>query len=428
MFTAMNYQYIICHYGEIALKGGNRRFFEDKLVKNIRLQLGKFAPDNFEFVEKIHGRILIKLKKKCDERKLTEALQNTFGIVNFSFAMEIPSKIKKIETASLKMLQDKKLAPYRTTGSGSGFKTFRISTKRGDKNFSLDSQEINKRIGALILKKLNKKVHPHTKSLSSKNISASKKRPNNFGVRVNLENPDINLFVEITAKKTFLYCEKIQGLGGMPVGTNGRALVLLSGGIDSPVAAYFTIKRGVEVDFLHFHSFPFTGKESLEKVKQLAKILEKFQPKSRVFFSPFAEIQKEIMTKTEPKLRVVLYRRMMMRIAEKLAEKENYSALITGDAIGQVASQTLENIQAIEESVSIPVLRPLIGFDKEEIIIIARKIGTYETSILPHDDCCTRFVPKHPETKARISEIKITEKNLNIKKMLLVAIKNITLE
>lgn len=386
----MDYQYIICHYGEIALKGGNRRFFEDKLVKNIRLQLGKFAPDSFEFVEKIHGRILIKLRKKYAEKKLSEALQNTFGIVNFSFAMEIASEIKKIEKTALQVLKEK------------DFKTFRISTKRGDKNFPLDSQEINKRIGALIVKKLKKKVK--------------------------LENSDINLFVEITAKKTFLYCEKIKGLGGMPVGTNGRALVLLSGGIDSPVAAYFAIKRGVEVDFLHFHSFPFTGKESLEKVKLLTKILEKFQPKSRVFFSPFAEIQKEIMTKTEPKLRVVLYRRMMLRIAEKLAEKENYSALITGDSIGQVASQTLENIQAIEESVTISILRPLIGFDKEEIIIIARKIGTYETSILPHDDCCTRFVPKHPETKAKITEVKMAEKNLNIKKMLREAIKNITLE
>jgi thiamine biosynthesis protein ThiI len=420
----MNYQYIICHYGEIALKSGNRRFFEDKLVKNIRLQLGKFAPDNFEFVEKIHGRILIKLKKKYDEKKLIEALQNTFGIVNFSFAMEIRSEIGKIEKMALKIMEEKSRTFQNSTKlqkkaslepsilisslkQDEDFgkvrdKTFRISTKRGDKNFPLDSQEVNKRIGALILKKLKKKVK--------------------------LENPDINLFVEITSKKTFLYCEKIQGLGGMPVGTNGRALVLLSGGIDSPVAAYFALKRGVEVDFLHFHSFPFTGKESLEKVKLLTKILEKFQTKSQIFFSPFAEIQKEIMTKTEPKLRVVLYRRMMMRIAEKLAEKENYSALITGDSIGQVASQTLENIQAIEEAIVLPILRPLIGFDKEEIIIIARKIGTYETSILPHDDCCTRFVPKHPETKAKISEVKLAEKSLNIAKMLRASIKNITLE
>jgi thiamine biosynthesis protein ThiI len=385
----MDYQYIICHYGEIALKGGNRRFFEDKLVKNIRLQLEKFAPDSFELVEKIHGRILIKLRKKYDEKKLIEALQNTFGIVNFSFAMEISSEIKKIETASLEILRNK------------NFKTFRISAQRGDKNFPLDSQEVNKQIGALIVKELKKKVK--------------------------LENPDINLFIEITSKKTFLYCEKIQGPGGMPAGTGGKALALLSGGIDSPVAAYFALKRGVEVDFLHFHSLPFTGKESLEKVNQLAKILEKFQGKGRIFFSPFAQIQKEIMVKTPEKFRVVLYRRMMMRIAQNLAEKENYSALITGDAIGQVASQTLENIHAVSEVSKIPILRPLIGFDKEEIIAIAKKIGTFEISILPHDDCCTRFVPKHPETKSKISEIKEVEKNLNIKKMLAKSLKEVEL-
>jgi len=389
MFNVMDYQYIICHYGEIALKGGNRRFFEDKLVKNIRLQLEKFAPDSFELVEKIHGRILIKLRKKYDEKKLIEALQNTFGIVNFSFAMEISSEIKKIETASLEILRNK------------NFKTFRISAQRGDKNFPLDSQEVNKQIGALIVKELKKKVK--------------------------LENPDINLFIEITSKKTFLYCEKIQGPGGMPAGTGGKALALLSGGIDSPVAAYFALKRGVEVDFLHFHSLPFTGKESLEKVNQLAKILEKFQGKGRIFFSPFAQIQKEIMVKTPEKFRVVLYRRMMMRIAQNLAEKENYSALITGDAIGQVASQTLENIHAVSEVSKIPILRPLIGFDKEEIIAIAKKIGTFEISILPHDDCCTRFVPKHPETKSKISEIKEVEKNLNIKKMLAKSLKEVEL-
>jgi len=204
----------------------------------------------------------------------------------------------------------------------------------------------------------------------------------------------------------------------MPVGTGGKALVLLSGGIDSPVAAYYLLKRGVEVDFIHFHSMPYTSPASVEKVKRLTDIINKFQSGSKIFLVPFADIQKEIMMKVPEKLRVIFYRRLMMKIAEEVARKENYLALITGESVGQVASQTLENMKVIEDAVKLPVLRPLCGFDKEEIINIARRIGTFEISILPHDDCCTRFVPKHPETRARMEEVKQAEKNLEVKKMI----------
>src|SRR3989338_9749285 len=284
-------------------------------------------------------------------------------------------------------------------GSASGGKTFRITAQRSNKNYPLISQEINEKIGKYILTKLRHRM------------SKSK-------VCVKLTDPDINCHIEIIEKCAFIYLEKIPGPGGMPVGTGGKALALLSGGIDSPAAAYYLLKRGVRVDFIHFHSMPYTSPASVEKVKKLAGILNKYQSNSKIFLIPFADIQKEIMMKVPEKLRVIFYRRLMMKIAEEIAKKENYLALITGESVGQVASQTLENMKAIEDAVKIPVLRPLCGFDKEEIINKARDIGTYAISILPHDDCCTRFVPKHPEIRAKLNEVKQAEKNMEVKKLI----------
>lgn len=377
--------YIICHYAEIALKGGNRKFFENKLVSNIKTTLQNQAPNSFEYVKRISGRILIKLK---ENGQLSNALKNVFGLAYFAFAIETEQKIDAIENAALKLIKDKK------------FKTFKISAKRSEKKFSLNSQQINEKVGEFIVKKLKKKV--------------------------NLENPDIAVFIEIVDKSAFLYLEKIKGPGGLPVGISGKALVLISGGIDSPVAANFIQKRGAEIIFLHFHSYPYTTKAPIERIKKLIKILNKFQQKSKVYLTPFADIQRKIVSETPgklEKLRVVLYRRFMLRIAEKIAEKENALALITGESAGQVASQTLKNIKVIEEAVKIPIFRPLIGFDKEEIIQKAKGIDTYETSILPCEDTCSLFAPAHPETMADLKIVKLIEKKLEIKKMIVHAIK-----
>lgn len=383
--------YIVCHYGEIALKGGNRKFFEEKLVSNIKTALQNQTPKSFEFIKRISGRILINLSQNGQlsdvNGQMSAVLKNTFGIINFSFAVKAEQNIKSIQEIALELLKNKK------------FKTFRIFAKRAEKKFPLNSQQINEKIGAFIVKKLGKKV--------------------------DLENPDITVFIEIVEKTAFLYLEKIKGSGGLPAGSSGKGIVLLSGGIDSPVASYFAMKRGVETIYLHFHSYPFTSKNSIEKVKQLVAILNKFQQKSKLILIPFAEIQQKIVSaKIDEKLRVVLYRRFMMRIAEIIAEKESASVLITGESIGQVASQTLENIKAIEEAVKIPVLRPLAGFDKEEIINISRNIGAYEASILPCDDTCSLFAPLHPETKANLKMVKLAEKKLNVKNLIAKIIKN----
>jgi tRNA uracil 4-sulfurtransferase len=383
---------IVCHYGELSLKGGNRRFFEQKLAKNIRLQLEKNFPESFESISKPYGRIIINLTPKGSSQpeKLEKIFKNIFGIANFSFALELESEISLIQNKLWEIVRDKE------------FKTFRITAQRSDKNFPLSSQQLNEKIGALIWKKSKKKV--------------------------SLNDPDLNCFIEITGKNSYLYFKKFKGAGGMPVETSAKSIILLSGGIDSPVAAYFALKRGSIPVYVHFHSMPFTSQKSIDKVMELAKILTKYNLKAKIYLIPFADIQKEIMLKTAPKPRVILYRRMMLRIAEKIAQKEKAFALYTGDSLAQVASQTLENINATQEAVKIPALRPLIGWDKEEIMDLARRIGTYETSILPHDDCCTRFVPKHPELQAEIKKIKEEEKKLNINKLIKSAIKKSAIE
>lgn len=379
--------YFICHYHEIGLKGKNRKFFEERLVENIKKALPK---SSFLFVKRISGRIIIKLNKagKKKEKEIKNSLKNVFGISYFTSADSCEQKIEKIKKKSLEILKSQK------------FKTFRITTQRSKKEFALTSQQINEKIGEFIIKKLNKKV--------------------------NLEKPDLTCFIEIVEKYAFLYLEKIRGAGGLPVGVSGKAIVLLSGGIDSPVAAFYIMRRGVKVIFIHFHAYPYTEKASIEKAKRIVKILNKFQFNSKLYLIPFALIQKEILLKTPPPLRVILYRRMMLRIAQVISEKEKARTLVTGESIGQVASQTLENIRAIEQAIDLLILRPVIGQDKQDIIDKAREIGTFEISILPHEDCCARFLPKHPETRAKLREVKRVEKKLNIEKLIKEAIKKST--
>jgi thiamine biosynthesis protein ThiI len=381
-------EYIICHYHEIALKAKNRKFFEEKLIENIGRVL---KTGDFEFGKRISGRILIKLTKEGtkNEQEIRKSLKNVFGIAYFAFATNSPQKIKSIQEKALEILKGKK------------FRTFRISTQRSKKEFPLTSQKINEKIGAHVLKK--------TKS------------------KVKLEKPDITCFIEIVEKYAFLYLEKIKGLGGLPVSVSGKAISLLSGGIDSPVAAFLAMKRGIKVIFAHFHAHPYTLAASIEKAKKLVKILNKFQGNSKLYLIPFGEIQKEILLKTPAKLRVILYRRLMFKIAEEISRQEKALGIFTGESIGQVASQTMENIRAIEEAVNLPVYRPLIGQDKEEIIQKAKEIETFEISILPDQDCCSRFLPAHPETKAKLKEIIKAERKLNIQKLVREAIKKSSL-
>ncbi|NOY35543.1 MAG: tRNA 4-thiouridine(8) synthase ThiI [bacterium] len=387
---------IICHYDEIGLKGKNRKFFEDKLRDNIKQKLDENFPDSAARVKRISGRIIVNLAKPADENEIKEVLKNIFGIAYFAFAVGCEQEMGAIKKTALEILSEKE------------FGTFRISAQRSKKEFPLTSQEINAEVGEYVLENFGEKAEG--------------------GVRVNLKNPDANCFIEIVDSFAFLYLEKTRGAGGLPVGISGKVVVLLSGGIDSPVAAYYILKRGASAVFLHFHSIPFTSRASLEKTKELAGILSKFQPETKLFLAPFSEIQKEIMKKSPPKLRVILYRRFMMRIAERVAEREKALAIVTGESLGQVASQTLENISAIEKCSELPILRPVIGFDKKEIIAKAEEIGTYDVSVLPHEDCCSLFVPKRPETKAKIKEVEKAEEELDIENLVAEAIKNLEAE
>lgn len=363
---------ILIHYSEIALKGKNRDFFEQQLVDNIKQALGKSAK-----VSRLPGRILA---ATSDEEAIFN-LSSVFGISSYSPAEIVPSDFTAIKLAVLSLAK-------KSQGS-----TFKVETTRSWKQFPKNSMEASAELGAHILK----------------NIPS---------LKVDVKNPEITFRIEITKDKTFIYTEKIKGPGGLPVGVSGRVLCLISGGIDSPVAAYFLMKRGCPVDFIHFHSYPQTDKASIEKVEELAGILNKFQPvhKSKIYLVPILEYQKEVVKCADPKYRVILYRRLMYKIAETVAEKAGIVALVSGDNLGQVASQTVENMAVIGRGIELPIFRPLIGFDKEEIITLARKIGTYDISIEEHEDCCSLFAPKNPATKARLDDIIEEEKQLKTDK------------
>jgi tRNA uracil 4-sulfurtransferase len=380
----MQQDHVLIHYGEIALKGKNRAFFESRLIQNIKSQLAVFAPDSFESVASVFGGIIIKLNKNGVKNKaaVENALLHTFGITNFSFATRTKQDIKTLEKICWEIIEKEK------------FKTFCIRTQRSNKDFKLKSPEINEKIGEYIFEKFKRK-----KSVS-------------------LKSADCEIGIYIIKDFALVSLRKNQGLGGLPVGTGRRAMVLMSGGFDSPIAAWQILHRGVDLRFAHFHSIPYTSKASVEKVKDLIKVLRSYGSAGTMFSIPFADVQKEIMLKTPSSLRVILYRRFMIRIAESLAKREKCLALVTGDSIGQVASQTLENIAAVNETATLPVFRPLIGTDKEEIMQKARFIGTYDISKLPHDDCCTRLMPKNPEIRAKLPAVLAAEKNLDIEKII----------
>ncbi|GAG57647.1 unnamed protein product [marine sediment metagenome] len=366
--------HIICHYSEIGLKGKNRIFFEKKLKENIKYALN---PDSIVNIQRLRGRFLIELTEFGQQSisDIKEILINIFGLAYFALAYESEPDLDIIKSDSLELM--KRLE----------FDTFRVTARRIDSKFPYTSQQLNEEVGAEIFEKLDKKV--------------------------NLKYPEAICFVDVLDEGTFLFTEKIPSAKGLPIGVSGKAIVMLSGGIDSPVAAYYAMKRGMRVIYVHFHSVPLVSEASVEKVRDTVAILKKYQPKSKLYLMKFAAIQQQIMVDCNEKLRVVLYRRYMMKIAEKVAELENAKAIYTGEALGQVASQTIENITVVEESVNLPIMRPLIGFDKLEIISKAQEIGTYEISILPHEDCCTLYVPKHPATKARLIDVQKNEAGLD---------------
>ncbi|NQU83314.1 MAG: tRNA 4-thiouridine(8) synthase ThiI, partial [Parcubacteria group bacterium] len=323
------------------------------------------------------GRITANGNPKASKEEIKKRLSRIFGVAYFVFADESETNLKDIKKIAVMHLKDKE------------FKTFKVETKRSYKQFPKTSQEVSAEVGGYILD--NKK-----------------------GIKVDVNNPDLTCNVEMTKDKTYIYSEKIRGAGGLPVGVSNKAVVLLSGGIDSPVAARRIMKRGTKCIFVHFHSYPQTSKASEEKVEELSKILNEYQFKSKLYLFPFLDIQKEIMVKTLASYRVIMYRRFMFRIAEAIAKKENALALVTGESVGQVASQTLENINVVNSVVDLPVFRPLIGYDKEEIIKEAQDMGTFELSIQPHDDCCTLFIPRNPMTRGKLKIAEAEEKNLDI--------------
>ena len=310
---------------------------------------------------------------------IKEALKDVTGLAYFAPAFESKQDLNILKKDAHALFSD------------ANFESFRITARRGSSNIPLKVRTVNDEVGTHIVDTMNKKV--------------------------NLTQPDANCYIDMFEDKAFVYLQRISGQGGLPVGVSGKVIAMLSGGIDSPVAAYLAMKRGATVIFVHFHSVPYTTPASIEKVREMITSLNRFQFRSKLYLVELAPIQKQIMTDTAPRYRVLLYRRFMFRIAEQIAGKENAHALVTGESLGQVASQTLENMEAVGRVTDMSILRPLIGFDKQEIIDRAQDIGTYDISIQPDQDCCSLFVPKRPSTKARSEQLIKQENVLNVKQL-----------
>jgi len=376
---------VLLKYGEIALKGLNRPMFEQRLLKNISRVLapiGKFS------IRKSQSMLYVEpLEEGIDMDLAIERMQKVFGIVNICPAVSCDKDMDSIAKTTIECMRE-----MDTEG-----KTFKVEAKREDKQFPLNSPQICQQMGGVILKNVK-------------------------GLKVDVHNPDILVQIEIR-KKAYIFTEKVAGAGGMPVGTNGKAALLLSGGIDSPVAGWMIAKRGVGLDAVHFHSHPYTSDRAKEKVIDLARILSQYTGKINLHVVPFTEIQLAIIDQCPKNYLTLIMRRVMMQIAERIAQKGHAQALITGESIGQVASQTMESLAVTDNAVSMPVFRPCIGMDKEEIVQISKKIDAYETSILPYEDCCTIFVPTHPKTRPDIQEMAEAEQILtNLEEMIETAI------
>lgn len=380
-------RYFVCYYHEIILKGKNRSFFEKRLSQNVQNALTGLP---YASIRRISGRVLVELTADSPVERIGARLQKVFGLVFCCPAWLSVQDMDQLQEDLWKLVSQKE------------FETFKIDARRANKKYPLSSQQMNEHLGDLIRTRSNQTVR--------------------------LEGPDLTCYVDIVEQYAFLYFRKLKGASGLPVSSSGKVVVLISGGIDSPVAAFKVLKRGCRAIFVHFHSLPHTTPESLDKVRQLVSILNEYQYRSKIYMIPFAELQRQIVAFTPAETRVILYRRFMMRLAEEIARREGAHALVTGESIGQVASQTLENLRVVSDATHLPILRPLIGEDKEEIIAVARRIGTFPVSILPHEDCCSLFVPKHPETRARLEGIERIESRLEIDSMIQGALEQIETE
>ena len=369
----------ILHYHELALKGRNRPYFEHRLARHLRLALRNLGVTQ---VAPLPGRIRVILGEDTAWELVKARLAKVFGVVHFSLAQSVPL------TPDLPATLDGMKSAIGETVREQAFNTFRVSAKRADKRFPMTSMEIEREIGA------------HVCALTGK--------------RVSLSNPDLTISVEMLTEEAYYSVQRETGPGGLPTGSSGKVACLTSGGIDSPVAAYRMMKRGCRAVFVHFHGRPYVSRASEEKVREIVASLTQYQLYSRLYLVPFGDIQRQIVLGAPAPFRIVLYRRMMLRIAEELARRERCWALVTGDSVGQVASQTPENLSVVEEAAQLPILRPLIGMDKIEITEQAQRIGTFETSIEPDQDCCKLFVPPHPSTKTSLDHLKKIEKGFDL--------------
>lgn len=368
---------ILLKLGEIVLKGLNRKYFEQRLISNIHKKLRSFGKFR---VYSVQSTIYVEpLGDVCDMEEVFEALRQVFGVISLSRAAACEKSKEAILETALRYLKDEL----------SSAKSFKVETKRSDKSFPMTSIQLSQYVGGEIAD-------------IYQNLQAD------------MHNPELVVHLEVRDFSAYVHAGGARGAGGLPVGTAGRAITLLSGGIDSPVSSYMMAKRGLRLVPVHFFSFPYTSELAKQKVLDLASKLEDYCGDLRVEIVPFTRIQEEIRAKCPEDYFTLIMRRFMMRIADKLTEKHGCKAIITGENLGQVASQTLEAMAVTEACCSQPVLRPLIGMDKEEIVRLARKIGTFETSVLPYEDCCTVFTPRHPKTKPRIEEVEAAEAPLDI--------------
>jgi thiamine biosynthesis protein ThiI len=384
-------QHIIVRYGEISLKGKNRSDFERTLERNIRQSL---AGLNNTELHRTSGRVVVTTEDETADTVI-ERLRKVFGIVSLSPATVAALDVDAIARAVVELLRHEIQV--------NSAKTFKVEVKRANKRFPLNSPELARELGARALKALRV-------------------------LKVDVHQPDVTVYVEVRENEALVYGSIVPALGGMPVGTAGRVGLLLSGGIDSPVAGWLCMKRGAEIEGIHFHSYPFTSERALQKVEELAQILADWGGCVRLHIVHFTDVQTDIRKYCPENLGITIMRRMMLRIAERIARQRNLLALATGESLGQVASQTLESMHVINAVTNIPILRPLIAEDKVDIMRRAREIGTYETSILPYEDCCTLFVPKNPRTRPTLAEAEAAERHLDIPRLVDEAVERTTMK
>lgn len=364
-------QLFLIKYGELGLKGKNRNFFIHALIRNMKALLGK---ENVE-IGKTHGRLYLRTKQPTHQ--VIQSLQKVFGIVKIASARECPLDLQNIKEQAASLVEE---------ALGEQRMSFKVETRRPNKSFPLDSMEMSRELGAYLLQRFSE-------------------------LYVDVTAPQLRLQVELR-QRAYIYLQDESGPGGLPVGTGGKGVLLLSGGIDSPVAGWTLLKRGLEVLPLHFHSAPYTNERSLEKVKDLVRTVQLWGLHDTLFLIHFTELQEILIEHTPNAYLTLLMRRMMMRIGQALAETQGAQCLITGESLGQVASQTIESMHATGAVAQYPVLRPLVGMDKEDIINLAKEIGTYEISIQPHEDCCQVFVPQHPVTRPVLKKVEAIEKGI----------------